>query len=66
MRDNIIVLELDKYEINMLINALNEFRNNLLDKGVDTEAINEILLKVIDAPEKKMPLLRVKKNEYER
>lgn len=66
MRDNIIVLELDKYEINMLINALNEFRNNLLNKGVDTEAINEILLKVIDAPEKKMPLLRVKKNEYER
>ena len=30
MRENIKVLELDKYEIGIIINALNEFRNRLL------------------------------------
>ena len=32
MKENIKVLELDKYEIGILINALNEFRNQLLKK----------------------------------
>ena len=30
MKDEIKVLELDKYELGILINALNEFRNKLI------------------------------------
>ena len=35
------------------INALNEFRNKLLEEEKDPEAVDEVLLKVLDAPDKK-------------
>ncbi|HIT11435.1 MAG TPA: hypothetical protein IAB58_01465 [Candidatus Pelethosoma merdigallinarum] len=47
------VLELDKYEYGIIINALNEFRNKVLEEGKDSEPIDEILLKVLEAPDKK-------------
>ncbi len=47
------VLELDKYEYGIIINALNEFRNKVLEEGKDSESIDEILLKVLEAPDKK-------------
>ena len=47
------VLELDKYEYGIIINALNEFRNRVLEEGKDSEPIDEILLKVLEAPDKK-------------
>lgn len=47
------VLELDKYEYGIIINALNEFRNKLLEEEKDSEAVDEVLLKVLDAPDKK-------------
>ena len=37
MKDEIKVLELDKYELGILINALNEFRNKLIQEGKETE-----------------------------
>ena len=58
MKENIKVLELDKYEIGILINALNEFRNLLLKQQRETAPVDEVLLKAIDAPEKKSPLVR--------
>ena len=59
MRENIKVLELDKYEIGIIINALNEFRNRLLREKEDTEPVDEVLLKAIDAPEKKKTFFKV-------
>lgn len=53
MKEEIKVLELDKYELGILINALNEFRNQLLKLGKDTEYVDEVLLRAIDAPPKK-------------
>ena len=47
------VLELDKYEYGIIINALNEFRIKVLEEGKDSEPIDEILLKVLEAPDKK-------------
>ncbi len=47
------VLELDKYEYGIIINALNEFRNKVLEEGKDSKPIDEILLKVLEAPDKK-------------
>ena len=46
------VLVLDKYEYGIIINALNEFRTNLIKQEQSTDVINELLLKVIDAPDK--------------
>ena len=43
MKENIKVLELDKYEIGILINALNEFRNQLLKQQRETAPVDEVL-----------------------
>lgn len=56
MRETVKILELDKYEIGIIINALNEFRNRLLKEKEDTEPVDEVLLKAIDSPEKKRPI----------
>lgn len=53
MKEEIKVLELDKYELGILINALNEFRNKMIKEGKDTEYVDEVLLRAIDAPPKK-------------
>ena len=41
------------FEKGLLINALMQFRNDTLATGKPTEDINELILKVIDAPKKK-------------
>ena len=53
MKDIYKILELDKYEIGLIINALNEFRNKLISEHSETGFVDEVLLKVLDAPEKK-------------
>ena len=52
MRETVKILELNKYEIGIVINALNEF----LKQQEDTEPVDEVLLKALDAPEKKLTL----------
>lgn len=48
------VLELDRYEHGVVINALNEMRNDLIGEDRPTDIVDEILLKTIDAPAKKV------------
>lgn len=47
------MLTLDHYEHGVVINALNEMRNDLLEEERPTDILDEVLLKVIDAPTKK-------------
>ena len=46
-------LELDRYEHGVVINALNELRNDLIGEDRPTDIVDELLLKTIDAPTKK-------------
>jgi hypothetical protein len=48
-----LTLEVDKYEFGIIVNALNEFRNKLLNEQKDTTYVDELLLKVLDSPQKK-------------
>ena len=48
------ILTLDKYEHGVVVNALNEMRNDLLEEQRSTDIVDEVLLKAIDAPTKKM------------
>lgn len=66
MREDIKILELDKYEIGILINALNEFRNKLIQQKENTEYVDEVLLKAIDAPPKKKVLTRYMRKDDRR
>ena len=58
MKEEIKVLELDKYELGILINDLNVVRNKMIKEGKDTEYVDEVLLRAIDAPPKKKVLKR--------
>lgn len=48
------VLTLDRYEHGVVVNALNELRNDLLEEKRSTDIVDEVLLKAIDAPTKKV------------
>ena len=48
------VLTLDKYEDGVVINALNEMRNDLIGENRPTDAVDDVLLKAIDAPTRKV------------
>lgn len=53
MKEGIKVIEFDKYEIGIILNALTEFKNYISKTDINTDSINEIILKIIDSPEKK-------------
>lgn len=61
------VVEIDKYERGIMINALNRFRNELKEQDISTDAVDELILKVMDAPFKKRSLsLKRVKGSYTR
>jgi hypothetical protein len=48
---------LDDYERRIVVNCLNEMRTKLLSEGRYSDPVDEIVLKVIDAPTKKMKVI---------
>ena len=53
MADEKKVLTLDEFEQRLMVSGLMDFRNDLLKDEKPTEDINELILKVIDAPTQK-------------
>ena len=49
-------ITLDDYEWKIIINALNDFRNSLIQQGRYTDAVDDIMVKVINAKHKRKPL----------
>lgn len=47
------VVELTNFEYRLMVGGLVSFRNDLIREEKPTEDVNELLLKVIDAPKKK-------------
>ena len=50
MRSDKRVIALDDFQHNLLVNSMNEFRNELLAEDKPTEDVDRLLLKIIDAP----------------
>lgn len=48
------VLSLDQYQHGVIVNALNDKRNDLIKEKRPTDIVDEVLLKALDAPRKKM------------
>ena len=61
------LVQVSDYEQRLMVNGLNAFRNDLIRDGKPTEDINALLIKVIDAPEKK-PKRKIGRidNEFEK
>mgnify|MGYP007026357721 FL=1 len=53
MAEEKVVVTLDNFEQRLMVSGLADFRNDLIRDGKPTEDINALLIKVIDAPEKK-------------
>lgn len=66
MKDNKINLELNREEVGLIINSLNELRNIKIKEEVNVDSINELLLKVIDKYEKKCPIKIFAGKDYAR
>ncbi|MBQ2899185.1 MAG: hypothetical protein IJE28_05535 [Oscillospiraceae bacterium] len=49
-------IALDDSEWKIVINALNDFRNSLIQQGRYTDAVDDIMIKVINAKPKSKPL----------
>lgn len=47
------VVELTNFEYRLMVGGLASFRNDLIREEKPIEDVNELLLKVIDAPKKK-------------
>ena len=50
MRDEKRVVTLNSFEQRLMVQGLNDFRNDALRDGKPTEDVDNLLLKVIDAP----------------
>lgn len=50
MKSDKRVITVDSFEHDLLINGFNEFRNKLLEENKPLEDVDELLIKIIDAP----------------
>ncbi len=57
MREKKYYIALDGYERRVIVNALNEMRNSLLQQGRYTDAVDEVLPKIIEAKTKKFKVV---------
>ena len=48
-----VVVELDDFEQRLMVSGLADFRNDLIRDDKPTEDVDELILKVIDAPTQK-------------
>ncbi|MBW4841680.1 MAG: hypothetical protein KZY74_20020 [Paenibacillaceae bacterium] len=53
MKEEERILCLDHYEHGIVVNALNTLRNDLIGEKRPTDAVDELLLKTIEAPYQK-------------
>ena len=52
-REKKYCLELDGYEYRIVVNALNDLRNSLIQQGRYTDAVDDIMIKIIDTKPKR-------------
>ena len=53
MRNSKYYIAIDEYERRIIINSLNNLRNKLIADGRHTDAVDDVLVKVVNAPIKK-------------
>ena len=57
MQDKKYYIALDDFERRVVVNCLNEMRNGLISDGKCTDAVDEVLLKIINAKQKKFKVI---------
>lgn len=57
MQDKKYYIVLDDFERRVIVNCLNEMRNKIIADGKYTDAVDEFLLKIIGAKQKKFKVI---------
>ena len=57
MRNKKYFIALNDFERRVVMNCLNEMRNKLIADGKHTDAVDEVLLKIISAKQKKFKVI---------
>ena len=57
MRNKKYYIALDDFERRLVVNCMNEMRNKLIADGKYTDALDEVLLKVIHSKQKKIKVI---------
>ncbi len=63
MKERRNYIALDDYEHGIVIDSLNEKRNDLLEAGKTTDAVDELIVKVGTAPKRKFKVIDGKKGK---
>lgn len=63
MRERQHFVALDEYEHGILIDSLNEKRKDLMSEGNTTDAVDELIVKVGHAPQKKFKVIERDKDK---
>lgn len=50
MKEPIRTVKFDPIEFGLIVNALNQFRDDLINEDSPTEDVDSLLLKIIDTP----------------
>ena len=53
MADEQVVVTMEDYEQRLAVKGLMEFRTDLLEEDMPTEDLDDLILKIIDAPTRK-------------
>ena len=57
MKEKKYYIALDDFERRVVVNCMNEMRNKLISDGKYTDALDEVLLKVIHSKQKKLKVI---------
>ena len=54
MNSDKVIVTLDSFEQGLMINGLLEFKNKIIERGQPPEDVEDLILKLIDAPKAKV------------
>ena len=57
MKEKKYYITLDDFERRVVVNCMNEMRNSLIEAGKCTDALDEVMLKVIRSKQKKLKVI---------
>ena len=57
MKDKKYYITLDDFERRVVVNCMNEMRNSLIENSKCTDALDEVLLKIIRSKQKKLKVV---------
>ena len=66
VKEKLYHIALDDYEHGIVIRSLNDEKTDLMQQGKSTDAVDDLLIKVGNAPQKKFKIVERKRSNEER